>query len=322
MSGLRPPPKRDTSSRAIGRFLVLLVLLVVVGVIIFGAVTIQQIPLVEDVALADVEGLDVEVVDGIQYNVAERGIGDTTIVLIHDADIAGSATLDPLAAAVGEDTHTMAIDLPGFGLSSRMPESGVVHTVGAMAEGLITVIEARSDGPVVLVGVGLGGKVAAEIAVLKPDLVAGLAMVDVDFYSDGGLVRSLERIPWLGLAVTYTYETSGSMSKSGAPYCDQGGWCPGPAETRAREFAATVVDTTQSLFAFRNTEPASNVPSLLSDVTAPTLIIWSNKGPISESSKDRLGEVITTASVESLDVFQAHLEDPESVAASIRALLP
>lgn len=322
MSGLRPPPKRDASGRAIGRFLVLLVLLVGVGAIIFAAVTIQQIPLVEDVALTDIEGLDVEIVEGVQYNVVERGTGATTTVLIHDADIAGSVSLTPLAAALGEDIHTVAIDLPGFGLSSRMPESGVIHTVGAMAEGLITVIEARSDGPVVLVGVGLGGKVAAEIAVLQPDLVAGLAMVDVDFYSDGGLVRSLERLPWLGLAVTYTYETSGSLSKFGAPYCDQGGWCPDPAATRAREFAAMVIDTTQSLFAFRNTEPASNVPSLLGGITAPTVIVWSDKGPVSDSSKDRLGGAMPAARVESLDVFQAHLEDPGSVAASIRALLP
>lgn len=322
MSGLRPPPKRDTSSRAIGRFLVLLVLLAGVALVIFSAVTNQQIPLVEDVALADIEGLDVEVVDGLQYNVVERGTSETTTVLIHDADISGSTTLGPLATALGEDTHTLAIDLPGFGLSSRIPEPGIAHTVGAMATGVIEVIQARSNRPVIVVGVGLGGQVAAEIAVLQPALVAGLVMIDSDFYDDGGLVRSLERFPWLGLAVTYTYETSGPLSRSGAPYCEQGGWCPDPAALTARDRAATIMDTTQSLFAFRNTDPASNVPSRLGDIGAPTVIVWSLKGPVSDSSRERLAQAMPSARIEEMDMFQAHLEDPGSVAALIRTLLP
>lgn len=322
MSGLRPPPKRDASGRAIGRLLVLLVLLAGVGVVIFTAVTNQQIPLVEDVPLTEVEGLDTEVVDGIQWNVVERGEGNTAIVLIHDADISGSSTLTPLATALGDDVRTLTIDLPGFGLSSRMPELGESHTVGAMAEALTVVLDERSDGPAVLVGVGLGAKVAAEVAVQRPDLVAGLTMIDVDFYDDGGLVRSLERVPWIGLAVTYTYETSGPLSKAGAPYCERGGWCPDSAATQARERAATIMDTTQSLFAFRNTPPASSVPSLLGDVTVPTVVVWSDKGPVADASRERLEQVMTTARVETFDVFQAHLEDPASLAASIRALLP
>lgn len=323
MSGLRPPPKREGPSRVLARFLFLLVLFVGLGVVVWAAVVIQQIPLVEDVALEDVETEDIEVVDGIRINISDRGESPTPTFLLHDIDVTGSAMLTSVVEALGDDVRTVAVDLVGFGLSTRLPGKSVGHTVADMARTLSQVVDTRSDGRAVLVGVGLGAEVAAEIAVTNPGLVAGLVMIDVDFYDDGGWVQSFEKIPWLGLAVTHAFESRGLFSDTTwAPYCDQGGWCPTPGQQRARDLATSIKGTAVSLHGFRNTPPASDVPSRLGDVTAPTILIWSRKGNVPQDSIDRVIGAMSDVSLEEIDAYQAHLEAPEKVAVLIRQLLP
>jgi pimeloyl-ACP methyl ester carboxylesterase len=302
---------------------VLIILLVLLGSIIWSAVILQQIPLVEEVTLDQVDVGGTETVEEIRFHVEDRGINPIPTFLLHDVDIAGSVTFDDLVTQLGDDVRTIAVDLPGFGLTTRFPETGVEHTVGRMAERIISIIEARTAGPAVLVGVGLGGEVAAEVAVLRPELVAGLLMIDVDFYGGGGWVQTGEGLPWMGVAFTYAFETSGAFGDDAfAPHCADGGWCPSLAQVAARSLAASIVDTTESLHAFRTTPPASNVPSLLGDITAPTIYVWSEKGVVPQSSVDRVDAAMADVQIERIDVFQALLEEPGRVAELVRSLLP
>lgn len=315
MRGLQPPPSQEAPSRIAARLIVLVVLLFLFAVVIWAAVTNQQIPLVEDRPLDTVDLADSEVSDGLRYNVADRGDSPTPVFLFHDVEITGSVMFESLVAALGDDVRTVAVDLPGFGLTSRITSPGNVYTVTDMAERLVPVIEARSAGPVVLAGTGLGGKVAAEIAVTRPDLVSGLVMIDVDFYGGGSFVNTLERIPFIGTAVTYAWEVSGPMSGSAqAPYCDQGGWCPSDSQLASREFIDDIAGTTYSLHGFRNTTPAANVPSLLVDITAPTIYVWSERGPVPQDSVDRVLDAMPSAVLHMFDVFQAVHEESEQVA--------
>ncbi len=323
MTGLRPPPSTDTPTRIFGRFVVLIFLLLALGAFIWSAVIMQQIPLVEDVLLEDLDVGGTETVEGIRFHVEDSGTDSTPTFFFHDIDIGGMATFDDLISSLGDDARSIAVDLPGFGLTTRIPEVGPEHTVGKMAERMVAVIEARTSEPSVLVGVGLGGEVAAEVAVLRPDLVAGLVLIDVDFYGGGGWVQTAENVPWMGTAFTYAFETSGAFADNAfAPYCDQGGWCPTRAQAAARSTAASIVDTTESLNAFRNTPAASNVPSLLGDITAPTILVWSDQGEIPRSSQDRVVEAMADVTFEPIGALQAHLQEPGWVADLIRRLLP
>ncbi len=316
MTGLRPPPSEDTPSRQVGRILFLLVLVSIFAVVIWAAVTNQQVPLVEDVPLSAVELGDEVIADGIQFHVDDQGRGDTTVVLLHDVDIAGMEALRPLAEALQEETRTLLIDLPGFGLSTRLPSEGPPHTVSSMAERVIEVLSQRvTDEEVILVGVGLGGKVAAEIAATDPDLAVGLVMIDVDFYSGGGWLQTFERMPFIGNAVTYAFEVSGSFSDdAGQPYCEQGGWCATEEYRQARGVASQISFTTESLNAFRNTPEAANVPSRLVDVTVPAIYVWSENGPVGEGSIERIVDALSGLVIRQMDVFQAHLETTAQVA--------
>jgi pimeloyl-ACP methyl ester carboxylesterase len=323
VSGLRPPPKRETPSRIAGRFLFLILLLAVLAAVIWAAVVNQRIPLVENVALDSVETTDHEMVDEVSLNIQDLGESGTPVVLLHDSDLAGLAIFTDLVAALGEDVRTVAVDLPGFGLSTRLPGSGLGHTVADMAKKVSAVIETRSDVPVVIVGVGLGGEVGAEIAVTRPELVAGLAMIDVDFYSSNTWIHSLEKLPWFGMAITYAFETRGTFSESEfAPYCEVGGWCPSDGFQRHRELTTSIVGSTESVNGFRTTPPASDVPSRLGDITAPTVYLWSSDGAVPEDSVDRVVAAVPGIVLERFDAFQAHLDEPDEVAGIVENLLP
>jgi hypothetical protein len=58
------------------------------------------------------------------------------------------------------------------------------------------------------------------------------------------------------------------------------------------------------------------------DITAPTVVVWSTKGKVSEDSIDRLVEGVAGASLETVEVFEAVHEAPDRVAALITGLIP
>jgi pimeloyl-ACP methyl ester carboxylesterase len=215
----------------------------------------------------------------------------------------------------------VTLDLPGFGLSERIPEPGEHHTVGDMAALVVEVIDVRYGTPAVLAGVGLGGLVAAEVAVIRPDVVEGLVMIDVDFSRVDGWRERLQRLPFLGRAVTYTYETSGSLAgTTWAPHCEEGGWCPTEAQVGKRQVIASIADSTDSIHAFRNTPASSLVPSDLDQITAPTVYVWSTRGSVPESSVEMIGVEIPHMEVIEADTWMAHVEAPEVVVAAIETV--
>lgn len=318
---LRPPPKTESPSRIAARFLILIVLLAGVVLVIFTAATNQRADVSENRRLINLDLEDPIVVDGFIINAVSDPGGPEPVVLLHDFDATGSLILSDLSAALGASYHGVRLDLPGFGLSTRMPGDGPQHTVAGLAARMAPAIEDRFDSPVLIVGVGLGGEVGAELALNRPDLVAGLVMVDVDFWATDTFLVGLQRLPWFGKAATFTWETGGRYSLSNwSPHCEDGGWCPGPEELFNRETIVLVEGTTESLYGFRRTRPAASASANLTRIEPPVAYVWSSEGPVPESTLDRLRDEIVGLSVVTSDTFQAHLEDPAAVAAALEAV--
>ena len=299
----------------------LLVLAAAAGIVIYTAVTNQTANLTEDVRPVNLELEDTTVIDGFVTNVREDQGGPTPVVILHDVDVTGGLILDDLANALDDAYHGVRIDLPGFGYSTRMPEQGPPHTVAGMAELVAPVLEERFNEPVVVIGVGLGGEVGAEMAVSYPELVAGLVMVDVDFWGREQFPAGLESIPWVGKAATYTWETGGRFALSEwAPHCDDGGWCPSDDELSARSEIIEIENTTDSLHSFRRTHEAALAPENLDQISVPTAYVWSVRGGVSQDTIDRLSEEIPGLAVTESDTFQAHLDDPTNVTLALGEL--
>jgi pimeloyl-ACP methyl ester carboxylesterase len=321
--GLQQPPREDRTGRVFVRIVVLAVLVVAAGALVWAFTVDGRIDLVEDVTIESLE-LDPATfvtIDDLDIRVVELTEGAAPVILLHDLDVSGAVIFDQLAPLIQGDLRAVTIDLPGFGLSERMPEPGTPHTVGAMAAVVADVIATRYGQPVILMGVGLGGKVAAEVAVVRPEAVSGLVMVDVDFWQNLGWRERISRWPLVGRPVTFTFDGAGSRGlATWAPHCAEGGWCPTEAQLQKRSVTATIVDSTDSIHAFRETPAASFVPSDLDTITVPVAYVWSSNGVVPRGSVDRISAEIPGMTVTEVDAWMAHVESPESVLSAIQAV--
>jgi len=97
----------------------------------------------------------------------------STIVLVHGAGSSVQHWL-PTARWLAREHHVVLVELPGHGLSP-MPEP---ITLERAAEALDAALAAESKEPVVLVGHGVGGLVAAAEALEHPERVLALVLVE------------------------------------------------------------------------------------------------------------------------------------------------
>lgn len=173
----------------------LAILLALAGVVLLGPLLIPVQPLGETVPAERLADRDSRFLDvrGVQLHTkvaGEPASADTPFVLLHGFG-ASVYTWHEVLPELGRNRGAVAFDRPGFGLSAR-PQSGdwnrgenpysasgqIALTLGLMDElGIESAI---------LVGNSAGGTIAAEIAVLHPDRVAGLVLVDAAVYRSGG----------------------------------------------------------------------------------------------------------------------------------------
>jgi 3-oxoadipate enol-lactonase len=91
----------------------------------------------------------------------------STVLLLH-AGIADSRLWQPQVAVLGSAGYrVLAPDLRGFGQ----------HVLEPVPFSYVRDVEALIDGPAVVVGSSLGGRVALELAVLRPELVERLVLI-------------------------------------------------------------------------------------------------------------------------------------------------
>ncbi len=322
--GLLQPPKVERTGRVFLKMLFVLVLAALAGVLIWSSSVDSRIDLVEDITVEslDLDPATFETVSELDIHVVDLSLGETPVILIHDVDVSGGVVFDQLAPLLVDDLRAVTLDLPGFGLSERMPTAGAHHTVGAMAGVVADVIEQRYGEPVVLLGVGLGGEVAAEVAATRPETAAGVVMVDVDFWAVDGWRERLQRWPVIGRSMTFTLETSGSRGASTwAPHCGDGGWCPTQDQLRKRAVTAQIVGSTDSIWAFRNTRNASFVPTDLDQISVPVAYVWSLEGRVPRETVERIKVELPDMVIFDVEAAMAHVEAPSELVDAIRSVI-
>lgn len=111
------------------------------------------------------------------YGAAER----ETWVLLHG--LGGiAATWHPVFRALARDCRIVAPELSALG-GTRAPEGGL--TIGQGAHAVARLIEEELGGrQVTVAGLSLGGWMAVRLALLRPDLVSRLVLVDAAGYRD------------------------------------------------------------------------------------------------------------------------------------------
>jgi len=120
----------------------------------------------------------------------EDGAGPP-LLLVHSVNAAASSyEVKPIFEALRARRRVFALDLPGFGLSSRGPD---IYTVERYVEAILTAaraVQAMSDGrPVAALALSLSSEFLARAALQQPELFAGLALVTPTGFEAGAQHR-------------------------------------------------------------------------------------------------------------------------------------
>jgi len=102
----------------------------------------------------------------------EWGVGDP-LIAVHPLALESTAFAGVAEQLEGLGLRTLAVDLPGFGLT---PAPDCALTPAVLAEPLIE-LASRLEKPPLLMGASLGGRVALEVALSAPELVRGVVLV-------------------------------------------------------------------------------------------------------------------------------------------------
>ncbi len=205
----------------------------------------------------------------VHLRVLRTGAGDTTLLLLHgfgESLLAFRGLIEPLAAQYS----VVALDLPGSGLSEK-PSSG--YDLGPMASRLERALDSWIRGPVVVVGHSMGGEIAAELAIRRPDRIVSAILIAPAGY---GLGLGLGNEPVSDDARTLA--AAALKARELLVPIEDPAWLadppePGPA---ARSDSAERMAATMFLRDFDFTA----MKGRFSQLTQPTLLLWGGMDPL------------------------------------------
>lgn len=115
-----------------------------------------------------------ELNEGIRLAYIDEGKGKETILMIHGLGSYLPAWKKNIVE-LSKDYRVIAVDLPGYGKSSKAPHSGLMTFYASVIADLIQQLQL---GPVNLAGHSMGGQISMVLALEKPELVKRLILVD------------------------------------------------------------------------------------------------------------------------------------------------
>ena len=178
----------------------LLLVLILVGPFLVPVPPLEDTVPVESLADPDSRFVDVE---GLRVHYKQMGEGSPTYILLHGF---GASTFSwrEVMAPLAESGTVIAFDRPAFGLTERpMRETEDwpgYNPYESASQPRITLglMDALNVEQAVLVGNSAGGTVAVQTALVAPDRVEALVLVDAAIYAGGGtppFVRPLLNTP-------------------------------------------------------------------------------------------------------------------------------
>ncbi len=137
-------------------------------------------------------------VNGVELAMLEVGSGPS-VILVHGSVTTSELFRDTLAY-FSDRYHLVAVDLRGYGHSQK---PGFSYTMKQFADDVSGLIEAMQLGPIVLLGVSMGGFVAQRFALDYPEKLAGLVLCATSngelaegLLDEGDVAESVKRVGW------------------------------------------------------------------------------------------------------------------------------
>ncbi|GAA3300122.1 alpha/beta hydrolase [Dactylosporangium vinaceum] len=218
----------------------------------------------------------------------------------------------------------LALDLPGHGDSEWRADFD--YAPRTVAPAVAAAVEALTDRPQVLVGQSLGGLVALAVAQLRPDLVAGLVLVDV---SPGQRAEDAQQVRSF-LAGPLIFESRAQVAELAVAAGIAG---PGPALDRGVLFNTRVRPDGKVIFKHHFGSPPPDAAGLLraeftdlwpvlEAATVPVLLIRAVHGYLPPDVVAEFAARVPKARIEELDSRHNIQEQrPAELAALIAAFI-
>lgn len=216
--------------------------------------------------------------DGMQVHLRDTGPKDDPlpIVLMH---VRGGSlhTFEQWQTIISQSRRVITFDLPGFGLTGPNPSGQ--YQIDVYTRFLLRFLDALDLKEVVLGGNGTGGEIAWRTAVLAPDRVKRLILIDADGYEQSPLSQPLafhfaqikamrwvsERILPESLVAASVHNLYGDPSKV-------------TDEIIRRIFEMNLrVGNRRALFQFMDQQTSGAQQQLIKQVKQPTLVLWGEK---------------------------------------------
>jgi pimeloyl-ACP methyl ester carboxylesterase len=240
----------------------------------------------------------------------EYGQGRTIVLLPSGAH--GRHDYDELRALLGTGFRSVSLDWPGHGDSPAGEGAATAMRFADVAEELVE--QVAPDGALV-VGNSVGGFAAARMAIRRPELVRGLAIVDGGGFSGRPLhVRAfcaLMSRPWFLRRIYPSFSRRYMRSRTAA-------------DLRARETAVANTRQDPSLRAVAElwgsfVSPEHDLRSEAHSIAAPTLLVWGRRDPvIPVKVARRVAAAIGDSRLVLLDTGHVpHTSDPHGFAAHL-----
>ncbi|WP_045747866.1 alpha/beta fold hydrolase [Actinoplanes rectilineatus] len=228
------------------------------------------------------------------------------------------------------DHRVISLDMPGFGLSGRVPEP---TTLPVLAAAVWNVLDALGETrPVHVVGNSLGGAVAMSMLTIRPDAVSTLTLVNsAGFGKEVTLALRLLAVPGLGRRLLRRIDARTVPRLERTLFADRALVTPERVATALRiarqpDFAPVYLEVARALGGLRGVAPAWRA-DLLRRVSAhprPTLIVWGDRDLILPSTHLTAARVAFPHARTHLFPDTGHmpqLERPDEFATLVRPLL-
>ncbi|EKX36514.1 hypothetical protein GUITHDRAFT_78864 [Guillardia theta CCMP2712] len=212
--------------------------------------------------------------------------------------------------------ESWAVDVLGWGFTEREAVSS--FSPAAKLSHLVGFIEQHVARPVTLVGASLGGSIAIDVALQRPDLVDKLVLVDAQGYIDGAAMTGQPRmLQQLGVQVLKSKPLR--MFANKIAYSDPDRWGTEDAMRIGRLHCLTG-GWEEAMIGFMNSG-GYHLSDKVSQVTKETLVLWGRDDKILEPSKyaERFIADIPSSSLQWVDKcgHVPHLEQPSITAQAL-----
>lgn len=240
---------------------------------------------------------------GIRLRLLDFGGGGSPVLILHG--LAGRASeWSEVASDLSRRHNVVALDLRGHGGSDKPPDDLARRSFAADVVGVLEMLDL---GPVCLLGHSFGGDIALMVAATRPDLLSGLVVMEAspELDADTRAVIAAWFRSWPARFQSLDQARS-FFIEAELQHLDL--WLDGLRRTD-RGYVSDFAPNDMASILERSEE---DIWHLLPDIKAPTLMITSEAGLVSQEDVDRMVQTIPQAQHELVQGagHNVHLDDP------------